>query len=295
MARRASHQDGNTAHPADTPSPRRRRYALAHEPNLLPSLLVKGERRVIGAVEGAIEGAAERVERERLPRRRILGRGHVLLLYLVGLALIIALSIAAHSVRLLPGDLPFTRELQETRNPALYGLLYAVSYIGYPVQATVILALTVLALWLTRLRLEALFALATLLGDAVVGILKLVVGRHRPSPSLVAVAQPIASPSFPSGHAAHFLVFYGFLAFVLAVNFRPSWRRNALISVCVALIALVGISRVYLGEHWLSDVVGGYLVGALSLVPLVVAYLWAKARYDPDGRARRRPAARSET
>src|SRR5262249_21174096 len=127
-----------------------------------------------------------------------------------------------------------------------------------------------------------LFTLLTLLADALGGLIKQIVGRQRPLPAQVHVVQVLQSPSFPSGHVLHYTVFYGFLAFVLATSFRPSWPRNVLIAVCLALIALVGPSRVYLGEHWLSDVVGGYLIGALFLVPLIALYIWAREHFARD-------------
>ena len=235
------------------------------------------------AAHEAADHTAAQLRQAREPRRRVLAKERVYFAAYVGtLAAVIALGFAAHAVSILPGDLPFSRELQEQRNPAISDVLYAVSYIGYPLLSGVIVALVVAALLAARLRLAALFTLLTLLADALGGLIKQVVGRHRPLPSLVNVVQVIQSPSFPSGHVLHYTVFYGFLAFVLATSFRPSWPRNALIGVCLALIVLVGPSRVYLGEHWLSDVVGGYLIGALFLVPLIAAYMWARERYMPD-------------
>lgn len=135
----------------------------------------------------------------------------------------------------------------------------------------------VLVLWLLRLRLESLFLVVSLLADLLGGVLKIVVGRHRPSPDLVHVVQQIQQPSFPSGHTLHYTVFYGFLFFVIATNFKSSWLRNTALVSCALLVLLVGPSRVYLGEHWPTDVLGGYLVGALCLAPLIAGYLWAKA------------------
>ena len=230
--------------------------------------------------QGQVEQAAERVERERYPRRRITRRATALFIgYVIALAAVIGLALAAHAFSVLPGDLGFTRELQETRNPVVYDLMYGVSLFGfYP--WTVIVEVGALAiLWLLRLRLEAIFLALTLLADALGGLIKLVVGRHRPSASLVHVFATISGPSFPSGHTVHYTVFFGFLLFILLANFRSSWLRNLLVIFCALLIALVGVSRVYLGEHWLTDVVGGYLVGALCLIPIIYGYLWARRRY----------------
>ena len=101
--------------------------------------------------------------------------------------------------------------------------------------------------------------------------------RYRPTSNLVHVVQQIQQPSFPSGHTLHYTVFYGFLIFVIATNFKSSWPRNVALVIFALLIALVGPSRVYLGEHWPTDVIGGYLIGALCLAPLIAGYLWAKA------------------
>jgi undecaprenyl-diphosphatase len=134
-------------------------------------------------------------------------------------------------------------------------------------------------LWVIRLRLEALFVVVSLLADALGAVLKVLVGRHRPQPDLVHVVQHLSDGSFPSGHTLHYTVFYGFLIFIVATNFRPSWPRTVALILLAIPIALVGVSRVYLGEHWVTDVVGGYLIGALCLVLLIYGYLWAKQRF----------------
>lgn len=222
----------------------------------------------------------ERVAQEREPRRHALRRGRIILVgYLVVLLAVIALTLAARTFSILPGDLPFTRELQETTNPLIAVPLTFISAIGYPVQSAILLVVAVVALWVIRLRLEALFLLASLLADALGGVLKIVVGRHRPQPDLVHVVQRLSDGSFPSGHTLHYTVFYGFLIFVVATNFRPSWPRTLVIVLFAIPIALVGLSRVYLGEHWVTDVVGGYLIGALCLVALIYGYLWTKQRF----------------
>lgn len=222
----------------------------------------------------------QRVEEEREPRQHALRRGRFLLaVYLIGVVIAVALTLGAHTVSVLPGDLPFTRELQETSNPVITSTMVFTSAIGYPVQSAILLAVAVVALWIIRLRVEALFVIVSLLADALSGLLKSVVGRHRPLPSIVHVMQPLSDGSFPSGHTLHYTVFYGFLIFIVATNFRPSWPRTLAIILLALPIALVGLSRVYLGEHWVTDVVGGYLIGALFLVPLIYAYIWTKQRF----------------
>lgn len=198
--------------------------------------------------------------------------------YVVGVLIVIGLGNAAHTHLLLLGDLGITRALQSVTNPAVFDLLYAVSSIGYAVPSSVIIVVTLILLALLRRWIEALFVALTIPEALVAAGIKALVARPRPSAALVHVTTHLTDPSFPSGHAMHYTVFYGFLAFMLATALRPSGWRNALIVVCIALIALVGVSRVYLGEHWTSDVIGGYLIGALYLAPLCLAYRWAHAR-----------------
>jgi membrane-associated phospholipid phosphatase len=234
----------------------------------------------------AIQTMQQRVDRAERPRRWLARhRWAVFLAYLIGMAAFVALAIAAHRSRVLPGDVVITLALQRVNSPYVLWLMQAVSSLGYsPLSPTIVVAALVV-LWLVRLRLEAVFlALATGMGELLDGALKQLIGRHRPTPDLVHVTQVVSDPSFPSGHVMHYTIFYGFLAFAAATHFRPSWTRNLFISGCVALVVLVGASRVYLGEHWPSDVLGAYLAGGLWLGAVIAAYLWVEARFVVLGR-----------
>src|SRR6056297_2491572 len=87
----------------------------------------------------------------------------------------------------------------------------------------------------------------------------------RPRPEFAADIM-VLSPSFPSGHATGAMALYGFLAYVIARDAGSLRRRFEVIYWCAALVALVGLSRVYLGVHYPSDVATGWLVGGFWLL-----------------------------
>ncbi|MBK5231755.1 MAG: bifunctional DedA family/phosphatase PAP2 family protein [Thermoleophilia bacterium] len=104
-----------------------------------------------------------------------------------------------------------------------------------------------------------------------IDILKDAVDRPRPTGGLVSYADS----SFPSGHAAH-SVFYVWFAITIAVRLRPDMvRKTALVLSGIAVTALVGLSRVYLGVHYLSDVNAGWALGAFCFAFFAVAALLA--------------------
>ena len=106
--------------------------------------------------------------------------------------------------------------------------------------------------------------------------MKELVARPRPPMLLVHVAHHLPGSSFPAGHVLNLTVFAGFLCYLTCVHLAPSWLRTALIALLVAMIALMGIARIYAGEHWPSDVLGGYLLGILWLATTVEFYRWGR-------------------
>ncbi len=112
-----------------------------------------------------------------------------------------------------------------------------------------------------RWRAALLTIAATGIGCWANGAIKHVVARARPD--LVPHLMQETSSSFPSGHAAHSAVVYLTIALlVLPMTTRRATRR-VVIGAAVAIVALVGASRVYLGVHWPSDVIAGWLFGGL--------------------------------
>ena len=190
------------------------------------------------------------------------------------LACAIALSITAHIFAVFPFDLKISHELQEEKNPVFAFVMQGISAIGDTVTGIVIIG-AVSAFYIARHQvLEAGFILATLSNFVLTSFVKVLVARPRPPFFFLDPAdifQSINQYSFPSGHVLFFVVFFGFIAY-LAWLHQTGFARVIVIALCSALILLIGPSRVYLGAHWASDVVGSYIIGVLWLSVLILGY-----------------------
>jgi undecaprenyl-diphosphatase len=85
--------------------------------------------------------------------------------------------------------------------------------------------------------------------------------------------------SFPSGHALVSLVMYGLLGYFVLLNLHNAWSRNIAVIVTVLLVLLIGISRIYLGVHYLSDVVAGYAAGTIWLTLCIDAMNYIETKH----------------
>jgi membrane-associated phospholipid phosphatase len=72
--------------------------------------------------------------------------------------------------------------------------------------------------------------------------------------------------SFPSGHAMSAIVFYGFISYLSIILIKKIWQKTLMIFFCVCMIFAIGISRIYLGVHYPSDILAGYLAGMTWLM-----------------------------
>ncbi|TES84896.1 MAG: phosphatase PAP2 family protein, partial [Dehalococcoidia bacterium] len=127
--------------------------------------------------------------------------------------------------------------------------------------------------WLPGRRLVFIFiASAASAAGMASWLLKLLVGRPRPDAELVQLLVGTHGLSFPSGHIACATVIGGFLFYLAPRLVKTPSARWLLRALLVVIILAIGASRIYLGAHWASDVVGGLFLGGLLLYPAIVLY-----------------------
>ena len=180
-------------------------------------------------------------------------------------------------------DLNIARGVQSFNPPWFDFLMVLISKLGdYSGGSLIILLFICLAIFLRRKREALMIFISTASGTLISQTLKYLVGRPRPSSSLINVVGHFGkSDSFPSGHVMFYVSLYGFLLFLTFSMFRKKiYIRNFLIAVFSSLIILAGVSRIYLGAHWFSDVLGGYLVGFIWL--LIVIHFYNLSSPEPQ-------------
>ena len=233
-------------------------------------------------VHNVVGKAEEEVSRSRVPWYRASKRAYLLLgIYTVQLTLFALLAWWVHIHPVLAIDVSITREFQENQAPWLKYTMIAVSYIGNVwFLSTGLVLLAAAIFWLVRLRLEAIMIIAVSATSAALnGLIKLLVERPRPTARLVEIIQRAGGQSFPSGHVMAYLAFWGLLfSFGVILFKRDRWWQYAILIIPALFVVLVGPSRVYLGDHWASDVLGAYLIGGVWLGISLWIYLKLKER-----------------
>jgi undecaprenyl-diphosphatase len=146
-------------------------------------------------------------------------------------------------------------------SPQLTAFFEGLTFLGSTVATYTLTAVTAAALWLggrgaAALRLVAVMAAAGILNNVV----KMSIARPRPE---ALFGELPASYSFASGHALFSACFYGVVGGLLAAELPQAWQRVAVLVAAVAIIAGVGLSRVYLGVHHPTDVIAGFALAAM--------------------------------
>jgi undecaprenyl-diphosphatase len=156
------------------------------------------------------------------------------------------------------------------QTPARTMLARALSWIGSPVQLVPAISISAAVLWWRRMRRDALLLLIAVGGSGTLDVaLKLHFRRIRPEVPWAFVHEH--SFSFPSGHSVAAVVLYGILTYLLWTHLRDLRQRAAAIATALLLIGGIGASRIYLGVHYPTDVLAGYVVGLLWLLPVIGA------------------------
>ena len=171
---------------------------------------------------------------------------------------------------LLLADSAIYHALQELRTVPGDTVMIAITELG---DTTVVVAVTLIVLlwlmWKRSWRTAAYWLIAIAGASALNSVIKVALHRARPGELLYSGWRAF---SFPSGHSTVNVVLYGFLAFLIAREIRPAWRFVVVLGAAT-LIFLIAFSRIYLGAHWFSDVLGGLAFGWAWLALLGLSYL----------------------
>ncbi len=159
----------------------------------------------------------------------------------------------------------FEELLFSVRTPFFLEVFNGITFFGNELTIAVIAG--IVGLFLLQhsktYRVYALGLATTLIGAGATGYaLKVLVSRARPSGLIPSIIE--TSSSFPSGHATAAMALYGFMAYLLCVLFPT--KKPIVVTSATLLIGSVGFSRLYLGVHFPSDVLAGYILGVLWIL-----------------------------
>ena len=204
------------------------------------------------------------------------------------------LAFVARGAGPLPGDLALSRSIQQPAPDGLAGfLLVHASDVVWLLWPLAVLVVLVGRRWSAALFISLAGSTGVLVGEGI----KPLAARPRPTADLVRVQETPESYAFPSSTAFFAVVFLGVVGYLV-------WRAQpgrpvaiATFGILLLLLSASGLSRVYVGAHWATDVIGGWLLGGAWLLVLVAAHRWWSSKRIMDSKAggptrRRRPAPR---
>lgn len=180
-------------------------------------------------------------------------------------------------------DTPVWQWMIDHRTPGLTTAAIVVTEVGSTVSMTIIAAATVVFLLIKRHRGDAVLVAVVAAGAGLlVRVGKATVGRERPPEQFRLVTE--TNESFPSGHALASAAILGVVLVVL-LPFIADRRIRIAVLVAVAIFGLcIGLSRLYLGVHWATDVIGGWVTGLAWLaLCLAVRRVWRMTHGHPEG------------
>ena len=177
-------------------------------------------------------------------------------------------------------DLDFVLALHRRTTAEGAVLAQWVSLVGSPISRTLIGLLVAIGLLLRRERVIAAGWIVALGGGGILDVLLKQI-FNRPRPPLAIMYTHAAGSSFPSGHAMGAIITYGMLAYIIKIHSHSRALNTSTIIITVVLVTAIGFSRLYLGVHYLSDVLGGYSLGGIWLMLCIAGIERARSQQSP--------------
>jgi len=174
-------------------------------------------------------------------------------------------------------DLDISLAVQKYHSDVLDKIMLGVSFFGELPYSLLSVIAVALVFYYYKYKREAFFIAQILFSGLIILVVKNYVNRPRPTEFYVRLVEINRFQSFPSGHVLSYVLFFGFLIILMRhlKNIPPSTRRLVTV-VSAFLMVMITPSRIYLGAHWFTDTLGGFILGLICLFPLCWLYFKKK-------------------
>ncbi len=195
-----------------------------------------------------------------------------IIFYLTLTILFVILSLLIGTQVLNNIEINFYNEVTEHVSNFLTILMKGFSYIGNTISV-IIICISLILFSKTRWKYGIVISIGVIISCIVNNILKILFARERPN--LIQLVKE-TNYSFPSGHAMINMTLYSLLAILIYNNIKNKPLKYTLISIFIIISIVIGVSRVYLGVHYITDVIAGWIAGLLIAVITYQIYIKAK-------------------
>ncbi|MFC4140812.1 phosphatase PAP2 family protein [Pedobacter mendelii] len=188
---------------------------------------------------------------------------------------ILSIFIAHHPI--LPFDIKISLAIQKYHSEWLDKLMLAISFFGELPWSLLCVLIVSTIFYFNKFKREAYFIALVLFSGLIILGVKNIINRPRPTTFYVRLVEVNRFQSYPSGHVLSYVLFFGFLIIIInnLKTITPVWR-NIITYLSIFLIIMIAPSRIYLGAHWFTDTLGGFLLGLICLFPLSYFYFKRK-------------------
>jgi membrane-associated phospholipid phosphatase len=163
--------------------------------------------------------------------------------------------------------------IQKYHSDFLDKVMLEISFFGELPYSLLMVVIVAIIFFIYKLRREAYFIISILLSGLLILAVKNMVNRPRPTQFYVRLVEINRFNSFPSGHVLSYVLFFGFMIVLMqTVKSIPPRTKNIITYVSLFYIVTIPFSRIYLGAHWFTDTLGGFLLGICCLIALCYFY-----------------------
>ncbi len=171
-------------------------------------------------------------------------------------------------------DLKISIYLQKYHSDALDKIMLGISLFGELPYSILMVLIVSFLFYIYKYKRESIYILSILYSGLIILGIKNLINRPRPTEFYVRLVEINRFKSFPSGHVMSYILFFGFMILLMWKLKKIPLLIRRIISISSGFfIVTIAFSRVYLGAHWFSDTVGGFILGIICLFPLGYFYL----------------------